>query len=191
MTDEVGRQRLGRESLAHSSARAERAKNCVIPPIRTHKRSKWKKVSSTDKNQLEGVLEAEFEIHSQPNIGENEVVDDEEEKELEGEEDRPEDEEEEEDNELDVEDEQLEDEDEQPPPPSPPKRPKRQRKPKTTRHKVTPIEPPVGGYGGGPSDISLLPRFGNHTAAYLCLGQGGSKYALDTMLESEMQNIET
>ncbi|KAK2355316.1 protein MAIN-LIKE [Trifolium repens] len=170
MSDEVGRKRLGRESVAHSSARAERAKNRVIPSTRTRKRSKLKEVSSTAENQPEGVPEVEFEIHSQPNIGENDVMDDEEDKELEKEEDQPEDEQEEEDTELDVEaeDDALEDEDEQPPPPSPPKRPNRRRKPKTTRHKVTPVEPPVGGFGGGPSDLSLLPQFGHHIAAYLC-----------------------
>jgi hypothetical protein len=36
-------------------------------------------------------------------------------------------------------------------------------KPKTTRRgQNTPIEPPVGGYGGGPSDLSLLPEYGKH-----------------------------
>jgi hypothetical protein len=171
MTDEVGRKRLGRESVAHSSARAERAKNRVIPSTRTRKWSKLKEVSSTAENQPDSVPEAEFEIHSQPNIGENEVMDDEEDNELEEEEEQVEDEEEEEELDVEVEDDALENEDEEPPPASPPKRPNRRRKPKMTRHKVTPLEPLVGGFGGGPSDLSLLPCFGSHIAAYLWLGQ--------------------
>jgi hypothetical protein len=53
MIDEFGKQRLGRESVAHSSARAERAKNRVIPPTRTRTRSKLKEVSSTHYNIFE------------------------------------------------------------------------------------------------------------------------------------------
>jgi hypothetical protein len=52
MTDEVGRKRVGRESVAHSSARAERAKNRVIPSTRTRKRSKLKEVSCNTSTHL-------------------------------------------------------------------------------------------------------------------------------------------
>jgi hypothetical protein len=61
------------------------------------------------------------------------------------------------------EEDQQENEEEKPQPPSPPRWQPRKRKPKTTRRgQNTPIEPPVGGYGGGPSDLSLLPEYGKH-----------------------------
>jgi hypothetical protein len=61
MTDEVGRQQGERESVAHSSARADR----VIQP--TRKQGRIKEVSTMAENHREPVLESELEIHSEPN----------------------------------------------------------------------------------------------------------------------------
>jgi hypothetical protein len=67
MAEEVGRQRLGRESVAHSSARAERAKMRIVPPTRPRGRSRMKEVSSTAENHPEPVADYELEIHYEPN----------------------------------------------------------------------------------------------------------------------------
>ncbi|MCI24554.1 hypothetical protein A2U01_0045738, partial [Trifolium medium] len=48
MSDKVGRQRLGKQSLAHSSARRERAGQAGIP-----KRGKGKRAGSTSEAQHE------------------------------------------------------------------------------------------------------------------------------------------
>jgi hypothetical protein len=87
MEEEVGRQRLRRESVAYSSARAERAKNCIVPP--TCPRGRIKEVSSTAENHPEPVADHELEIHSEPNpqFGENYMEEEEENEEVEEQED--------------------------------------------------------------------------------------------------------
>ncbi|WJX91503.1 hypothetical protein P8452_73272 [Trifolium repens] len=63
------------------------------------------------------------------------------------------------------------------PPPSPPKRKTRRRKPPTTKGRQNPPEDaPPGGYGGGPTDLSLLPNFGKHIAAALWKGKYPERY---------------
>ncbi|XP_045801577.1 uncharacterized protein LOC123895346 isoform X2 [Trifolium pratense] len=67
---------------------------------------------------------------------------------------------------------EAEEKDEQPPP-SPQKK-----NPRTTRRRNPPqvAPPPVTGYGGGPSDLSLLPSFGKHVAASLWRGECVGRY---------------
>ncbi|KAK2417027.1 protein MAINTENANCE OF MERISTEMS [Trifolium repens] len=168
MEEEVGRKRLGRENVAHSSARRERAKNRVVPPTRA--RGRMKEVSSTAENHPGHVAEHDFEIHSEPNpLGDNdmeEVEENEENEEVEEREDGDYVEEAEE-------DEHVEEEEEEPtPPPSPHKRKPRKRKPPMTRGRQNPPQDaPAGGYPGGPTDLSLLPSFGKHVANALWKGQ--------------------
>ncbi|KAK2387554.1 hypothetical protein QL285_061320 [Trifolium repens] len=135
MEEEVGRKRLGRESVAHSSARRERAKNRAVPPTRA--RGRMKEVSSTAENHPEPVAEHDFEIHSEANpLGDNameEVEENEENEEVEEREDGDYVEEAEED-EHDEEEEEFE----PTPPPSPPKRKPRKRMPPTTRGRQNP-----------------------------------------------------
>ncbi|MCI39100.1 hypothetical protein A2U01_0060329, partial [Trifolium medium] len=59
----------------------------------------------------------------------------------------------------------------EPPPPPPPK--PRKRNPRTTMGRNPPpiAEPQVMGFGGGPTDLSLLPSFGKHIAAALWRGE--------------------
>ncbi|MCI59002.1 hypothetical protein A2U01_0080257, partial [Trifolium medium] len=50
--------------------------------------------------------------------------------------------------------------------------PPRKKNPRTTRGRnPPPVAPPVTGYGGGPTDLSLLPSFGKHVAALLWRGE--------------------
>jgi hypothetical protein len=162
MEEEVGRKRLGRESVAHSSARRERAKNRAVPPTRA--RGRMKEVSSTAENHPEPAAEHDFEIHSEANppLGDNameEVEENEENEEVEEREDGDYVEEAEE-------DEHGEEEEEEPtPPPSPPTARGRQNPPQ---------DAPAGGYPGGPTDLSLLPSFGKHVANALWKGQVSS-----------------
>jgi hypothetical protein len=172
MEEEVGRKRLGRESVAHSSARRERAKNRAVPPTRA--RGRMKEVSSTAENHPEPVAEHDFEIHSEANpLGDNaveEVEENEENEEVEEREDGDYVEEAEEDGHG-----EEEEEEEPTPPPSPPKRKPRKRQPPTTRGRQNPPQDaPAGGYPGGPADLSLLPSFGKHVANALWKGQVSS-----------------
>ncbi|GAU25842.1 hypothetical protein TSUD_31060 [Trifolium subterraneum] len=113
MADEVGRQRGGRESRAHSSARQEAtlglSKRKVV-------------VASTSGAQLQ---EPEAE-HPEPQpMAEEEA----------------------------------------------PKQTKRNRRTTSSRNPPKPAEPQVTEFGGGPSDLSLLPSFGGHVAAALWRGE--------------------
>jgi hypothetical protein len=74
-TDEVARQRGGRDSVAHSSARRERVRNRVVPP--TRRRGRMKEVSSTAENHPEPVAEHELEIHSAPNLEQADTMEEE------------------------------------------------------------------------------------------------------------------
>jgi hypothetical protein len=128
-------------------------------------------VSSTAENQPEHVPEHEMEIHSEPNPEPSglERQMDEEDEQLEEQDEVDED---------DVYEKEHSEEEEQhsSPPPSPPRRQRqpRKRKPPTTRGRQNPpADAPPGGYGGGPTDLSLLPNFGKHTAAGLWIGQVG------------------
>jgi hypothetical protein len=128
-------------------------------------------VSSTAENQPEHVPEHEMEIHSEPNpepAGLERQMDEEDEQ-LEEQDEVDED---------DVYEKEHSEEEEQhsSPPPSPPRRQRqpRKRKPPTTRGQQNPpADAPPGGYGGGPTDLSLLPNFGKHIAAGLWIGQVG------------------
>ncbi|KAK2455628.1 protein MAINTENANCE OF MERISTEMS [Trifolium repens] len=172
MEEEVGRKRLGRESVAHSSARRERAKNRAVPPTRA--RGRMKEVSSTAENHPEPVAEHDFEVHSEANpLGDNameEVEENEENEEVEEREDGDYVEEAEE-------DEHGEEEEEEEEPTPPPKRKPRKRKPPTTQGRQNPPQDaPAGGYPGGPTDLSLLPSFGKHVANALWKGQLKERY---------------
>jgi hypothetical protein len=87
MEEELGRKRLGRESVAHSSARRERAKTRVVPPTRA--RGRMKEVSSTEENHPELVADHDFEIHSEsnPQFAENDMEEEQENEEVEERED--------------------------------------------------------------------------------------------------------
>ncbi|GAU43102.1 hypothetical protein TSUD_372970 [Trifolium subterraneum] len=145
MKDEVGRQRGGRESRAHSSTRRE----ATLGP------SKRIVVGSTSGAQLQ---EPEAE-HPEPQpVAEEEAQED-----VEAQLDDREDEEE------------QNDEVDPPPPPPAPKQTKRNRRTTTARNPPKAAEPQVTEFGGGPSDLSLLPSFGNHVAAALWRGECGER----------------
>ncbi|GAU38187.1 hypothetical protein TSUD_264130 [Trifolium subterraneum] len=140
MTDEVGRQRGGRKSRAHSSARRE----ATLGP------SKRKvNVASTSGAQLQ---EPEAE-HPEPQpMAEEEGQDD-----VEAQEDDDREDGEDQNDEVD--------------PPSAPKQTKRNRRTTSSKNPPKPKEPQVTEFGGGPSDLSLLPSFGGHVAAALWRGE--------------------
>ncbi|WJX10798.1 hypothetical protein P8452_01477 [Trifolium repens] len=86
--------------------------------------------------------------------------------------------------EIEQDEEEAEEEDQRSsPPPSPPKRKTRRRKPPTTKGRQNPPEDaPPGGYGGGPTDLSLLPNFGKHIAAALWKGKYPERYLRSCVL---------
>ncbi|GAU36399.1 hypothetical protein TSUD_38660 [Trifolium subterraneum] len=61
------------------------------------------------------------------------------------------------------------------PPPPPPKQTKRNWRTTTARNPPKVAKPQVTEFGGGPSDLSLLPSFGNHVAAALWRGECGER----------------
>ncbi|GAU37261.1 hypothetical protein TSUD_319150 [Trifolium subterraneum] len=145
MTDEVGRQRGGRESRVHNSARREA----------TLGRSK-RQVAGTSSLRAE-VEEAEAQ-HPEPVVAED----------VEAQRD-VEDDEQEEEQRSDAEEDQVNEA--EPPPPPVPKQTKRNRRTTTARNPPKVAKPQVTEFGGGPSDLSLLPSFGNHVAAALWRGE--------------------
>jgi outer membrane biosynthesis protein TonB len=165
MTDEVGRQRGGRESRAHSSARREA----------TLGRSK-RKVAGTSSLRAEveeggtSTVRAEVEEaeaqHPEP-VAEEDV-------EAQGdveadEQEEEQSEEQEEEQRSDAEEDQVNEA--EPPPPPAPKQTKRNRRTTTARNPPKVAKPQVTEFGGGPSDLSLLPSFGGHVAAALWRGE--------------------
>ncbi|XP_045795352.1 protein MAIN-LIKE 1-like [Trifolium pratense] len=146
MTYEVGRQRAGRESRAHSSARRE-----VNPGRSTRKRAAASTSSEPDA-QPQPEAQHETEVEQDMDAEQNEL------------------------------DAGVESEDEaevhQPSPPPPPPTKQRKRNPRTTTGRNPPpvVEPPVTVFGGGPSDLSLLPSFGKHVAAALWRGECTERY---------------
>ncbi|GAU46704.1 hypothetical protein TSUD_287930 [Trifolium subterraneum] len=147
MTDEVGRQRGGRESRAHSSARRE----ATLGP------SKRKVVvASTSGAQLQ---EPEAE-HPEPQpMAEEEAQED-----VEAQDDNDREDEEDQNDEVDP-----------PPPPPAPKQTKRNRRTTSSRNPPKSTESQASEFGGGPSDLSLLPSFGGHVAATLWRGECGQR----------------
>jgi hypothetical protein len=171
MTYKVGRQRGGRESVAHSSARRERVAKATIP-----KRCKGKKsVGSSSETQVEAAhdigsqhldkVEAEYEAQHVDEVEaeyEAQHVD-----EVEGEYEA---------HHMDGVEAEMEAEVEQPQPPSPPQPYQQQPRKRNTRTTQGQNPPPireevVTEFGGGPTDLSLLPSFGKHVAAALWKGQ--------------------
>jgi hypothetical protein len=162
MTDKIGRKRGGRESVAHSSARKEKelAAQAAIPRRRKGKKG----VDSYSEAELERAhdiglepqhvdeVEAEYEAQY-VDEGEVEHMDEM------GDE---------------IQQDDVESEFEQPPPsPPPPQRKPQKRNTRMTRGRnPPPVAPPVvEAFGGGPTDLSLLPKFGKHVAAALWRGE--------------------
>ncbi|GAU20634.1 hypothetical protein TSUD_230480 [Trifolium subterraneum] len=164
MTDEVGRTRGGRESRAHDSARRELVNVDKIPS-----RAKGKQVvvagsTQAQDEEAQDEYEEQMEVTNEPGLEEQQQQED----------DLSDffdfgDEEEEEDQQVET---QAE------PQPQPPQQKQRKKNTRTTQGRNPPRagEARVTSYGGGPTDLSLLPTFGKHVAASLWRGECKTRY---------------
>jgi hypothetical protein len=128
MTDNVGRERLGRQSAAHGSACRERAANAPIPKRGRGRKGRGSSSQAQSepeyKRQHVDEIEAEYDVEH----GEDDA-------------------------------------NISPPPPTPRVRKRR------VRNKQ-PQPPPVDEvFGGGPTDLSVIPTYGKHIAARLWKGE--------------------
>jgi hypothetical protein len=138
MTDNVGRERLGRQSAAHGSARRERAATAPLPKRgrgRKGRRDVCESSSSQAQHEHKYKRQHVDEIEAEYAAEHGDVAHDEDDADIS-------------------------------PPPSPPQVQNRR-----VRNKQ-PQPPPVDEvFGGGPTDLSVIPTYGKHIAARLWKGE--------------------
>ncbi|GAU28979.1 hypothetical protein TSUD_391770 [Trifolium subterraneum] len=161
MTDEVGRIRCGRESRAHGSARRE-----LVNVDKIQSRAKGKRAivaGETQAQQEEPEPEYEEELEDGIKAGVEEQQEEDDLSDF-----------------FDFEDEEEEQEEQQEleAQPQPPQKQQRKKNTRTTQGRNPPRagEARVTSYGGGPTDLCLLPGFGKHVVASLWRGECKKRY---------------